>query len=178
MTKNNSCPKCGNLLVEMKRYPYRREDGFEYERLEYTCSFDGTRVPINDPSLSAAEERLAEFRVNYENNLRAKVKDWHDLANQRLNVSDTEKLELEEKIRAVEESLASSKQHLENEKSRLMSHLNKNTEDLLRLESGAKDSLTEVETKGLELYEGRNKKELLRIESLLAIIAFMNKTGT
>jgi hypothetical protein len=167
MTKNSFCPKCGNLLVENKRYPYRRED-----------SFDGTRVPIDDPMLSAAEERLAEFRANYENTLRAKVKDWHDLANKRLNVSNVEKLELEEQIRVVEESLASSKQYLENEKSGLISHLNKNTEDLLKLGSVAKDSLTEVEIKGLELYEGENKKELLRIESLLAIIAFMHKKGT
>ncbi len=165
------CPKCGKCLVEYKTYPCLREDGFEYGRLEYTCSFDGTRMPFGGPEYLAAEERHAEFRANYANDLRVKVENRHSLAKQLLKASNKETTELEEQIRDIEERLASSKQYLEKERSQLISYLNKNTQDLLKLESESKNALTEAEIKGLELYEDESKKKLLRVESLLAIIS-------
>jgi len=123
-----------------------------------------------------ARKKLAEARAKLENDLRTLVKNWQDLANKRLTVSNAEKAELEERIRTIQENLDFAKQHFGKERDRLIVSLKKNSEDLATLKSGAKNNLTEAETMGLELFEAMNDKELLRIERLLALIRSAGET--
>lgn len=161
---------CNKLLIQVTNYTCVREDGLEYERPEYTCSFDGTRVPVDNPKLLAALQRKAESHASEANDLRAQVKKRNDLLAQLPGISSDNKGAAEGQIRMIEEKLAVSKQYLEHDRDSLLSFMNKNTEVLLNLEHESKSSLNDAEIKGLGLYEEKNKKELRRIESLLAII--------
>lgn len=68
-----NCPKCNKLLIQFKKFPYRGEDGLEYERPECICNFDGTRVPVDNPRLLAASQRRAQSHADEANELKGQV---------------------------------------------------------------------------------------------------------
>ncbi len=178
-----NCPHCSRLLDKINTLINQRPNGLEYERTEYRCSPDDIWISVDVPlsristqsahrpdNLAGLKRQLQQIHIRQADDLNQKVQELKQLSHDLAQNSKADKVHLSKRIREIKEILSASETSLQKQRQFLLAYLNKNTAEILDLELQGPSSLTEVELQGLKLYEDRNKKELVGIESLLAII--------
>ncbi|MFX6869064.1 hypothetical protein ABTH37_18755, partial [Acinetobacter baumannii] len=89
------------ILSAFKTYTHEAEDGHASERLEYTCTFDGTNVVVDDPELQAAHLATTELYDKHSETLHADLLTRKSLVEELKAGTSGDNTELKAKLRAV-----------------------------------------------------------------------------
>ncbi len=170
-----NCPQCNRVLSAFKTYTHHVGDVEQSERLEYTCTFDGTHVVVDDPELQAAHAAVTGLYAKHSETLHTDLQARKELLNELMVDSVKDKAETEKKLKAIEKRIGSFEKFLTQNKTLLQSNLGEASEKLLRLESGPETDLTKVEMTGLRIYVESQKRELLRVESYIRQIRELDR---